>query len=118
MGKLQGKTVWITGASSGIGKATALLMAQEGACVALTGRRKDALQSVAHMITTAGGQALVEPGDVTWIARERRPAERPYAAAKERPDIGRHEAGEIERFLLARVERHPAYGTSVSDAPG
>lgn len=64
MGKLQGKTVWITGASSGIGKATALLMAQEGACVALTGRRKDALQSVAHMITTAGGQALVEPGDV------------------------------------------------------
>ena len=64
MGKLEGKTIWITGAGSGIGEATALAMAKEGATVALTGRRKEPLETVAHAITQAGGKALVEPGDV------------------------------------------------------
>jgi short-subunit dehydrogenase len=64
MGKLEGKTIWITGAGSGIGEATAHAMAKEGATVALTGRRKEPLDAVAHAITQAGGKALVEPGDV------------------------------------------------------
>jgi len=64
MGKLEGKTIWITGAGSGIGEATAHAMAKEGATVALTGRRKEPLEAVAHAITQAGGKALVEPGDV------------------------------------------------------
>lgn len=64
MGKLEGKTVWITGAGSGIGEATAVLMAKEGATVVLTGRRKEALETVANAITKAGGKAIVEPGDV------------------------------------------------------
>ncbi|MCX8504533.1 MAG: SDR family oxidoreductase [Beijerinckiaceae bacterium] len=64
MGKLEGKTIWITGAGSGIGEATAHAMAKEGATVALTGRRKEPLETVAHAITQAGGKALVEPGDV------------------------------------------------------
>jgi len=64
MGKLEGKTIWITGAGSGIGEATAHAMAKEGATVALTGRRKEPLDTVAHAITQAGGKALVEPGDV------------------------------------------------------
>ena len=64
MGKLDGKTIWITGAGSGIGEATAHAMAKEGATVALTGRRKEPLDEVAHAITQTGGKALVEPGDV------------------------------------------------------
>jgi len=64
MGKLEGKTIWITGAGSGIGEATAHAMAKEGATVALTGRRKEPLETVAHAIMQAGGKALVEPGDV------------------------------------------------------
>lgn len=64
MGKLDGKTIWITGAGSGIGEATAHAMAKEGAAVVLTGRRKEPLDTVAHAITEAGGKALVEPGDV------------------------------------------------------
>jgi NADP-dependent 3-hydroxy acid dehydrogenase YdfG len=39
-------------------------MAKEGAIVALTGRRKEPLDTVAHAIEKAGGKALVEPGDV------------------------------------------------------
>jgi NADP-dependent 3-hydroxy acid dehydrogenase YdfG len=64
MGKLEGKVAWITGAGSGIGEATAHAMAKEGAIVALTGRRKEPLDEVAHAIEKAGGTALVEPGDV------------------------------------------------------
>jgi NADP-dependent 3-hydroxy acid dehydrogenase YdfG len=64
MGKLEGKVAWITGAGSGIGEATAQAMAKEGAIVALTGRRKEPLDTVAHAIEKAGGKALVEPGDV------------------------------------------------------
>ena len=64
MGKLEGKTIWITGAGSGIGEAAAHAMAKEGATIALTGRRKEPLDDVAHAIEKAGGKALVEPGDV------------------------------------------------------
>ncbi len=64
MGTLDGKTIWITGAGSGIGEATAHAMAKEGATVALTGRRKEPLDAVAHAIEQSGGRALVEPGDV------------------------------------------------------
>lgn len=64
MGKLEGKVAWITGAGSGIGEATAHAMAKEGAIVALTGRRQEPLDDVAHAIEKAGGKALVEPGDV------------------------------------------------------
>jgi NAD(P)-dependent dehydrogenase (short-subunit alcohol dehydrogenase family) len=61
---LKGKVAWVTGAGSGIGEAAALALAAEGAFVALTGRRREPLQSVADRIAAVGGKALVAPGDL------------------------------------------------------
>lgn len=62
---LSGKTVVITGASSGVGRATALEMAKNGAKVVLAARREEALQEVAGECNALGGEALVVPTDVT-----------------------------------------------------
>jgi len=59
-----GKVVWMTGAGTGIGKAGALMFAQEGAAVALIGRRRDKLDEVAAEIQAMGGTAAVEALDV------------------------------------------------------
>lgn len=66
---LSGQIAWVTGAGSGIGEAVALQMAEEGATVIVTGRRKRPLESVAKRIERAGGQAWVCPGDLS-VARE------------------------------------------------
>jgi NAD(P)-dependent dehydrogenase (short-subunit alcohol dehydrogenase family) len=63
--RLQGKRAVVTGAGSGIGAATALLFAREGASVALVGRTVDKLSRVAAQILDAGGRSLVLPADVT-----------------------------------------------------
>jgi NADP-dependent 3-hydroxy acid dehydrogenase YdfG len=55
----------VTGASSGIGRATALALARTGAHVALAARTKAALQEVAQDIRTLGREVLVVPTDVT-----------------------------------------------------
>lgn len=57
--------VAITGASSGIGRATALRLARDGASVAVLARRREPLEQLAGAVTSAGGQALAVPGDVT-----------------------------------------------------
>ena len=59
------KVAIVTGASSGIGRETALALAKEGACVALVARREAALQELAEEIQRHGGKALVLPADVT-----------------------------------------------------
>ncbi|MET7619238.1 glucose 1-dehydrogenase [Streptomyces sp. NPDC005408] len=63
-GTLQGKTVMITGASSGIGAAAARLFAAEGAAVVLMARREDRLREVAEEIRAADGAAISVVGDV------------------------------------------------------
>lgn len=65
MGRLTGKTAIITGANSGIGRATALLFAAEGAEVVLAARRLQPLEEVAEEIRAAGGSAAVVSGDVS-----------------------------------------------------
>jgi NAD(P)-dependent dehydrogenase (short-subunit alcohol dehydrogenase family) len=63
--ELEGKVAIVTGATSGIGRATALRFAQAGARVALVGRNAQALNVVAGEIQTNGGEALAIRADVT-----------------------------------------------------
>ena len=60
----EGKVALITGAGTGMGAATAELLAERGARVALIGRREQPLRDVEARIRAAGGQALVVPTDV------------------------------------------------------
>lgn len=63
-GRVEGKRAIVTGAGTGIGRATAILFAREGAKVGLIGRREEKLREVAERIATAGGTSLVLPCDV------------------------------------------------------
>jgi NADP-dependent 3-hydroxy acid dehydrogenase YdfG len=62
---LSGKVAAVTGATSGIGEATALALAEAGAKVAVAGRREDRLEDLAKRIADAGGTAMAVPTDVT-----------------------------------------------------
>jgi NADP-dependent 3-hydroxy acid dehydrogenase YdfG len=62
---LQGKVAIVTGATSGIGEATAKQLAQAGAAVALAGRRSERLETLAKEIENAGGKAIAVQTDVT-----------------------------------------------------
>jgi NADP-dependent 3-hydroxy acid dehydrogenase YdfG len=68
---LSGTVALVTGASSGIGEATAIALAAEGAAVALVARRRDRLDGVAGRITAAGGRALVLETDIVDEAQAR-----------------------------------------------
>jgi clavulanate-9-aldehyde reducatase len=63
-GALDGKVAAITGASSGIGEATALALAREGASVALGARRKGRLDDLARRIESDGGRPLAIEADI------------------------------------------------------
>ena len=65
---IKNKIVLITGASSGIGEATAKLLASHGAKVVLGARRAGKLQAIADSIHQAGGEAVYRVTDVTQPA--------------------------------------------------
>ena len=61
---MQGRTAIITGATSGMGRASALLFAREGASIVASGRDGDRGRTIVHEIRAAGGRAEFVPGDV------------------------------------------------------
>ncbi len=63
-GLLSGKTAWITGGGTGIGRSMALRFAELGARVALSGRRREPLEETAETIRSGGGQAACATCDV------------------------------------------------------
>lgn len=67
MAMLQDKSIIVTGASSGIGRAAALLFAHEGARLVLVARRNADLEDVAEEVFRAGSVAMVCAGDVTAV---------------------------------------------------
>ena len=62
---IKGQVIAITGASSGIGRATALRLAQGGGKIVLAARHEQALSTLAKVITTAGGEAVYGVTDVS-----------------------------------------------------
>jgi NAD(P)-dependent dehydrogenase (short-subunit alcohol dehydrogenase family) len=101
--RFTGKTVLITGGGSGIGRATALAFAREGATVAVAGRRREPLDQTVRLIRDAGGQASAVTADVSSPAD----AERLVAAVAERHGglhIAFNNAGIIEAGPLADMD--------------
>ncbi len=74
--RLDGTVALVTGASSGIGEATAVALAQEGASVAIAARRVDRLETLAGRIRESGGTALVLEADVGEERQARETVER------------------------------------------
>jgi len=64
-GPLSGKTAIVTGASSGIGRSTAIALAGDGATLVLSARRKDRLKTLVGQITAQGGRALAVEADAS-----------------------------------------------------
>ena len=108
-GALSGKVALVTGASSGIGEATAIALAEAGASVAVSARRADRLEGLVKKIEAAGGKALALPGDMT-VEAEAIQAVEDTVARLGRIDIlvnsaGVMQAGGIENCDLDQYRR-------------
>ena len=97
--RLSGKVALITGGASGIGRATALLFAREGATVAIADLNAQAGKAVADEVTGGGGRATFEPADVSRAMDCRRLVERAIREFR-RIDILFNNAGIIRRTTI------------------
>ena len=100
---LSGQVVAVTGASSGIGEATAIACARAGAAVALAARRVDRIQALAERITQEGGRALAVETDVGEESQARAFVERTHSELG-RLDVLVNNAGVM---LLGPIENAP-----------
>src|SRR6476646_9862123 len=95
--RLENKTALITGAASGIGRATALLFAREGAAVAIADLNQNSGNDAVREIQAAGGRAIFETTDVTRASGCKRIVQRTLTEFG-RIDILFNNAGIICRF--------------------
>jgi clavulanate-9-aldehyde reducatase len=100
---LSSQVVAVTGASSGIGEATALACARAGAAVALAARRADRIEVLAERIVAAGGRAIAVPTDVGEETQARAFVERAHSELG-RLDVLVNNAGVM---LLGPIENAP-----------
>ena len=100
---IKNKVVIITGASSGLGEATALLLAKYGAKVVLAARRKERLEKIASEITSQGGEALVVVADVAVQSDVERIAEETLKAYG-RIDVLINNAGIMPQATLDKLK--------------
>jgi NADP-dependent 3-hydroxy acid dehydrogenase YdfG len=100
---IEGKVVVITGASSGLGEATARHLSAQGAWVVLGARRADRIKSLADELTRLGGKALAVATDVTRCDQVKRLVD---AAVHEygRIDVMINNAGVMPQSLLERLK--------------
>lgn len=100
---LSSKSVLVTGAGSGIGRATAIALARKGARLTLAGRREEPLEETAKLVGEAGGESQAVAGDVT----ESKSRERLVRAAVERfggLDVLVNNAGSVRAGRLENVD--------------
>jgi NADP-dependent 3-hydroxy acid dehydrogenase YdfG len=100
---IEGKVVVITGASSGLGEATARLLSAQGASVVLGARRADRIRLLADAITGNGGRALAVATDVTDRGQVRRLVDAAVEAYG-RIDVMINNAGLMPQSLLERLK--------------
>ena len=100
-GAIAGKVVVITGASSGLGEATARHLAAQGALVVLGARRADRLKTLADDITAAGAKAIAIVTDVTKLDQVRRLVDTAVESGG-RVDVMINNAGLMQQSLLER----------------
>jgi len=100
--QLSGKVALITGGAAGIGRATALLFAREGAAVAMADLNAQAGEAVVGEITRSGGRAIFESADITRAEDCRRVVERTIREFG-RLDILFNNAGIIRRATILEL---------------
>jgi NADP-dependent 3-hydroxy acid dehydrogenase YdfG len=100
---IEGKVVVITGASSGLGEATARLLSAEGASVVLGARREDRIRSLAAELTAKGGKAIAMTTDVTRRDEVKRLADAAMQAYG-RIDVMINNAGLMPQSPLERLK--------------
>jgi len=100
---IEGKVVVITGASSGLGEATARLLSVQGATVVLGARRIERLQKLAGELTGSGGKALAVETDVTHYEQVKRLVD---AAVRKfgRVNVMLNNAGLMQQSPLERLK--------------
>ena len=101
---VQGRVALVTGASQGIGRACALVLAEAGATVALAARNQEKLNEVAAQITAAGGQASVFALDVT-NEDQIKTTVKDIVAKHGRVDVLVNNAGVTKDQLFMRMKR-------------
>jgi NADP-dependent 3-hydroxy acid dehydrogenase YdfG len=100
---IEGKVVVITGASSGLGEATARLLSAQGASVVLGARRFDRLQALANDLTGRGAKAIAMETDVTVYDQVKRLVDAGMQAYG-RVDVMINNAGLMPQSLLERLK--------------